>query len=142
MSAKKQINIYLPEELYPKLKQLANYWGESVNRYLNWRIRCDVQDFEQLTEHGNSLENTKLVRPSFTDTSEKVCYIEYFEYIPKGGDEADLSWEWRCSNCDFDLMDNYEDLDIKTPKELGLLYCPHCGARIIIDEPRKDDYAN
>lgn len=21
-------------------------------------------------------------------------------------------------------------------------YCPHCGARIIIDEPRKDDYAN
>lgn len=139
---KKRSNIYIPVDLYDKLKTIADCWGNSVNGYLVWLIRNAVYDFEQLTEHGNSLENTKLVRPSFADTSEKVCYIEYFEYIPKDGDEADLSWDWTCSNCDADLTDRYEDLDIKTPKELGLFHCPHCGARIIIDEPRKDDCAN
>lgn len=105
MSAKKQINIYLPEELYPKLKQLANCWGESVNRYLNWRIRCDVQDFEQLTECGKSLERAELIKPALCYRISQTCYLEYFEYIPKGGDECDLEWEWRCSNCDADLTD-------------------------------------
>lgn len=69
----------------------------------------------------------------------QTCYLEYFEYIPKGGDEADLSWDWTCSNCDADLTDRYEDLDIKTPKELGLFHCPHCGARILGTRYRKDD---
>lgn len=136
---KKRSNIYIPVDLYDKLKTIADCWGNSVNGYLVWLIRNEVYDFEQLTEHGNSLENTKLVRPSFADTSEKVCYIEYFEYIPKGGDEADLSWDWTCSNCDADLTDRYEDLDIKTPKELGLFHCPHCGARILGTRYRKDD---
>lgn len=36
--------------------------------------------------------------------------------------KRDLEWEWRCSNCDFDLTDNYEDFDIKTPRELGLFF--------------------
>ena len=54
-------------------------------------------------------------------------------------DECDLEWEWRCSNCNHDLMEHYEDLDIKTPEELGLLYCPHCGARILGTRYRKDD---
>lgn len=139
MSAKKQINIYLPEELYPKLKQLANCWGNSVNGYLVWLIRNEVYDFEQLTEHGNTFENAKLVRPSFTDVSEKTCYLQYSEWIPSGGDEADLSWDWTCSNCDADLTDRYEDLDIKTPKELGLFHCPHCGARILGTRYKKDD---
>lgn len=136
---KKRSNIYIPVDLYDKLKTIADCWGNSVNGYLVWLIRNEVYDFEQLTEHGNSLENTNLVRPSFADTSEKVCYIEYFEYIPKGGDEADLSWDWTCSNCDADLTDRYEDLDVETPEELGLLYCPHCGARILGTRYRKDD---
>lgn len=136
---RKRTNLYIPVDLYDKLKIIADCWGNSVNGYLVWLIKNEVYDFEQLTEHGNSLENTKLVRPSFTDTSEKVCYIEYFEYIPKGGDEADLSWAWTCSNCDADLTDRYEDLDIKTPKELGLFYCPHCGARILGTRYRKDN---
>lgn len=136
---KKRSNIYIPVDLYDKLKTIADCWGNSVNGYLVWLIRNEVYDFEQLTEHGNSLENTKLVRPSFADTSEKVCYIEYFEYIPKGGDEADLIWDWTCSNCDADLTDRYEDLDIETPEELGLFYCPHCGARILGTRYRKDN---
>ena len=38
-----------------------------------------------------------------------------------------------------DFTDNYEDLDIKTPRELGLFYCPRCGARILGTRYRKDD---
>lgn len=136
---KKRSNIYIPVDLYDKLKTIANCWGNSVNGYLVWLIRNEVYDFEQLTEYGNTFENPKLVRPSFTDTPEKVCYLEYFEYIPKGGDECDLGWEWRCSNCNHDLMEHYEDLDAKTYEELGLLYCPHCGSRIIGTRFRKDN---
>lgn len=139
MSAKKQINIYLPEELYPKLKQLANCWGESVNRYLNWRIRCDVQDFEQLNERRKSLGRAEPINHMLCYRIDQTCHLEYSESIPPGGDECDLEWEWRCSNCDFDLTDNYEDLDIKTPRELGLFYCPRCGARILGTRYRKDD---
>lgn len=73
------------------------------------------------------------------DFIDQTCYLEYDEWIPSGGDECDLEWNWRCSNCDFDLADNYEDLDIKTPKELGLFHCPHCGARILGTRYRKDD---
>lgn len=139
MSAKKQINIYLPEELFPKLKQLANCWGNSVNGYLVWLIRNEVYDFEQFTKQENSLKNPKLIRPSFTDVSEKTCYLEYSEWIPSGGDECDIEWDWRCSNCNHDLMEHYEDLDVKTYEELGLLYCPHCGARILGTRYREDD---
>lgn len=53
--------------------------------------------------------------------------------------KRDLEWDWTCSNCDADLADRYEDLDIETPKELGLFHCPHCGARILGTRYRKDD---
>ena len=94
MSAKKQINIYLPEELYPKLKQLANCWGESVNRYLNWRIRCDVQDFEQLNERRKSLGRAEPINHMLCYRIDQTCHLEYSESIPPGGDECDLEWEW------------------------------------------------
>ena len=81
-------------------------------------------------------ETNRIVRLSTTvrilaDFIDPACYLEHREWIPSGGDECDLEWDWRCSNCDFDLTGKYEDLDIKMPEELGLLYCPHCGARII-----------
>ena len=73
------------------------------------------------------------------DLIDPTCYLEYREWIPRGGREDDLEWDWRCSNCNYDLMDNYEDLGIKTYEELGLLYCPHCGARIIGTRYGKDN---
>lgn len=127
---KKRYNIYLPVDLHQKLKEIADCWGNSVNGYLVWLIRNEVYDFELFTKQDNSFGDLKLVRPSFTDISEKTCYLECIETTPVGADECDMSWEWRCSNCNFDLTDKYEDLDIETPEELGLLYCPHCGSRI------------
>lgn len=95
----------------------------AVNRVVGWQLGC-AKDyaFTQLA---------KLIDPT--------CYLEYREWIPSGGDEADLSWDWTCSNCDAELTDRYEDLDIKTPKELGLFHCPHCGARILGTRYRKDN---
>ena len=86
---KKRINIYLPAELYTKLKQIVDCWGSSVNGYLDWLIGNEVYDFEQFSEQENSLDDA--------------------------------------------------NLDIKTPKELGLFYCPRCGARILGTRYRKDD---
>lgn len=136
---KKRINIYLPADLYPKLKQIADCWGSSVNGYLVWLIGNEVYDFEQFSKQENSIENPKLIRPSFTNISEKTCYLEYSEWIPSGGDECDLEWDWCCSNCNVDLVETYDDLDIVTPEELGLFYCPHCGFRIIGTRFREDN---
>lgn len=79
---KKRINIYLPAELYTKLKQIVDCWGSLVNGYLVWLIGNEVYDFEQFSEQENSLDDAKLVRRSFTDISEKTCYLEYNEWIP------------------------------------------------------------
>lgn len=136
---KKRINIYLPAELYTKLKQIVDCWGSSVNGYLVWLIGNEVYDFEQFSEQENSLDDAKLVRRSFTDISEKTCYLEYNEWIPSGGDECDLEWEWHCTNCDFDLTKRYGDLYTAAREELGLFHCPHCGARILGTRYRKDD---
>lgn len=46
-------------------------------------------------------------------------------------DECDMDWEWRCSNCNVNLSERYDDLDINTFEELGLSYCPNCRCRII-----------
>ena len=46
-------------------------------------------------------------------------------------DECDKDWEWRCSNCNVNLSERYDDLDINTFEELGLSYCPNCRCRII-----------
>lgn len=87
----------------------------AVNRVVGWQLGCpNDYAFTRLAE---------LVDPK--------CYLECIETTPVGADECDMSWEWRCANCHFDLTDKYEDLDIETPEELGLLYCPHCGSRII-----------
>lgn len=86
-------------------------------------------------------EQQNLINQTFGCYREdRTCYLEYSEYIPKGGDEADLSWDWTCSKCDADLTDRYEDLDVvEKPEEIGLFYCPHCGARILGTRYRKDD---
>lgn len=83
-------------------------------------------DYDELFDH-------------LADLIDQTCYLEYREWIPNGGDECDLEWDWRCSNCNHDLMEHYEDLDVKTYEELGLLYCSHCGARILGTRYRKDN---
>ena len=132
---KKRINIYLPAELYTKLKQIVDCWGSSVNGYLVWLIGNEVYDFEQFSEQENSLDDAKLVRRSFTDISEKTCYLEYNEWIPSGGDECDLEWEWRCSNCGETFCADPDGINAP----IDWTYCPNCGYRIVETNSGEDD---
>lgn len=63
------------------------------------------------------------------DLIDPKCYLERSEWIQDDGEH--IEWEWHCTNCDFDLTKRYGDLYTAAREELGLLYCPHCGARII-----------
>lgn len=66
------------------------------------------------------------------DLIDPKCYLEHSERIQDDGEC--IKEEWHCTNCGFDLTERYGDLYTAAREELGLLYCPHCGARIIIDE--------
>ena len=85
----------------------------AIDRIVGWKQGC-AKDyaFTQLA---------KLIDPT--------CWIERSEWIQDDGEH--IEWEWHCTNCDFDLTERYGDLYTAAREELGLLYCPHCGARII-----------
>lgn len=44
---RKRTNIYIPVDLYDRLKNIADCYGNSVNGYLVWLIRQNVENFEQ-----------------------------------------------------------------------------------------------
>lgn len=88
---------------------------------------------------NHSSANLPMLFHRIADLIDPTCYLEYREWIPDSGDEGDLEWEWCCSNCHHDLMEHYDDLDVKTYEELGLLYCPHCGTRIVGTRFKKDN---
>ena len=95
-------------------EQLANELLE-LERILGWDVtRPEGFAFERLAHR-----------------IDPTCTLIYRDTTPRGADECDMDWEWQCSNCGKNLTDRYDELDIKTPEELGLLRCPHCGSRII-----------
>ena len=94
-------------------ERLANEMLE-LERILGW----DVTKPE-----GFALERlAQLIDPT--------CTLIYRDTTPRDAEEYDMDWEWRCSNCNVNLSERYDDLDIKTFEELGLSYCPNCGHRI------------
>ena len=122
--------------------EIANKLYHAASNENDWNHRFNVESTEshnamyELMRITGSFERSNYARFIWTfrelgDLIDPKCYLECIETTPAGADECNMSWEWRCSNCNFDLTDKYEDLDIKTPEELGLLYCPHCGSRII-----------
>lgn len=61
---RKRTNIYIPVDLYDRLKSIADYYGNSVNGYMVWVIRRNVEDFEQASkriEQAKQAEQTKQV---------------------------------------------------------------------------------
>lgn len=95
-------------------EQLANEMLE-LERILGWDVtRPEGFAFERLAQ---------LIDPT--------CTLIYRDTTPRGADECNMDWEWRCSNCNANLSERYDDLDINTFEELGLSYCPNCRHRII-----------
>lgn len=61
---RKRTNIYIPVDLYEKLKGIADCYGNSVNGYLVWMIRQNVENFEQASkriEEAKQVKQTKQV---------------------------------------------------------------------------------
>ena len=130
--------------------EIANKLYHAASNENEWSQRFNVQStvshnaMYELMRITGSFERSNYARFSWTfrelgDLIDPKCHLECIETTPAGADECDMSWEWRCSNCNFDLTDKYEDLDVETPEDLGLLYCPHCGARILGTRYRKDN---
>lgn len=95
-------------------EQLANEMLE-LERILGWDVtRPEGFTFERLAH---------LIDPT--------CTLIPYDTTPRGADECDKDWEWRCSNCNVNLSELYDGLGIDTFEELGLTYCPNCRCRII-----------
>lgn len=61
---RKRTNIYIPVDLYDRLKSIADCYGNSVNGYLVWLIRQNVENFEQAAkkmEQAKQAEQAKQV---------------------------------------------------------------------------------
>lgn len=130
--------------------ETANKLYHAASNENEWSNRFNVESTEsynamyELMRITGGFEHSNYVRFIWTfrelgDLIDPKCYLECIETTLQGAEECDLKWDWRCSNCNHDLMEHYEDLDVKTYEELGLIYCPHCGARIIGTRYRKDN---
>lgn len=130
--------------------EIANKLYHAASNENEWNHRFNAESTEfynamyELIRITGGFERSNYARFIWTfrelgDLIDPKCYLECIDTTPQGAEEWDMSWKWRCSNCDVDLTDKYEDLDIKTPKELGLFHCPHCGARILGTRYRKGD---
>jgi hypothetical protein len=105
--------------------------GLTHETYYNEEIVDNICDAINIADPTNTFRTPEDIYNLLADLIDPTCYLECIETTPKGAEEWELDWEWQCSNCGKNLTDRYDDLDIKTPEELGLLRCPHCGSRII-----------
>lgn len=62
MSEKKRINVYMPAELHDKLKEVAAFYGNSVNGYLVWLIQRDIFNFEKVAKQSEQTRPAEQVR--------------------------------------------------------------------------------
>ena len=79
------------------------------------------------------------------DPTCRIYWVDTSTNTPDTGYEPDGYYTCSHCNCEFgdytsEVWDTYQAsyYEGEPPFE----FCPHCGARIIIDDPRKDDCAN
>ena len=122
-----------------ELKEAAENIKEIQNRGFDFDLEISEQLANELLEierilgwdadQPNNYTFTKLA-----ELIDPICHVKEYDITPRGADECDMEWEWRCTNCHINLSYKFDDLDIKTPEEIGLFYCPNCGHRIIDKE--------
>lgn len=119
-----------------ELKEAAENINVIKNKGLDFDLDINEQFANELTEieriiGWDSNQPETFVFTRLSELIEPTCRIKCIDTTPRGADECDMDWEWRCTNCNHNLSDKYDDLDIKTPEELNLYYCPNCSYRII-----------
>lgn len=97
------------------------------------------------SNHGYKFEPLFNRLADIVDPTCRIYWVDTSTNTPDTGYEQD--GYYTCSHCDCEfgnytseVWDSYQAryYEGEPPFE----FCPHCGARIIIDEPRKDDCAN
>mgnify|MGYP000968015378 CR=1 FL=1 len=99
--------------------------------YYKEEIVENICDAINIADTTNTFREPEDIYELLADVIDPTCWIERSERISDDKDGEYIKLEWHCTNCDFDLTKRYGDLCTAAREELGLLYCPHCGARII-----------
>lgn len=81
VSEKKRINVYMPVELHDKLKEVATFYGNSVNGYLVWLIQRDIFNFEQVAKQSEQTIPAEQVRQT-----EQVNHVMTEQVLTKSND--------------------------------------------------------
>lgn len=97
--------------------------------YYKEEIVENICDAINIADPTNTFREPEDIYQLLADTIDPTCWIEHSERIQDDGEC--IKDEWHCTNCDFDLTEKYDNLDTAAREELGLLYCPNCGTRII-----------
>lgn len=99
------------------------------NTYYKEEVVENICDAINIADPTNTFTTPEDIYQLLADIIDPTCWIEHSERIQDDGEC--IKDEWHCTNCDFDLTEKYDNLDTAAREELGLLYCPHCGTRII-----------
>lgn len=97
--------------------------------YYKEEIVENICDAINIADPTNTFREPEDIYQLLAGIIDPTCWIEHSERIQDDGEC--IKDEWHCTNCDFDLTEKYDNLDTAAREELGLLYCPHCGTRII-----------
>lgn len=97
------------------------------------------------SNHGYKFEPLFNRLADIVDPTCRIYWVDTSTNTPDTGYNPDGYYSCSYCNCEFgdytsEVWDTYQAsyYEGEPPFE----FCPHCGARIIIDEPRKDDCAN
>lgn len=113
------------EEVAETLRELTH------ETYYNEKIVDNICDAINIADPTNTFREPEDIYQLLAGIIDPTCWIERSERISDDKDGEYIKLEWHCTNCDFDLTEKYDNLDTAAREELGLLYCPHCGTRII-----------
>lgn len=116
--------------------------------YYNEEIVDNICDAINIADPTNTFRTPEDIYNLLADLIDPTCRIYWVDTsynTPDTGYEPDGYYTCSHCNCEFgdytsEVWDTYQAryYEGEPPFE----FCPHCGARIIIDEPRKDDCAN
>lgn len=122
--------------------------GLTHETYYNEEIVDNICDAINIADPTNTFRTPEDIYNLLADLIDPTCRIYWVDTsynTPDAGYEPD--GYYTCSHCDCEFGDYTSEVwDTYQARyyegEPPFEFCPHCGARIIIDEPRKDDCAN
>lgn len=122
--------------------------GQELDADANASMRDALIKIDLIADSSNHGYKFEPLFERLADIIDPTCRIYWTDTsynTPDTGYVSDGYYSCSHCHCEFgdytsEVWDSYQASYYEG--EAPFEYCPHCGARIIIDEPRKDDYAN